>query len=177
MGEQRPSSPPHRLMRSAIGLSDLPDPPSCTPIGRHVGKVASPTPCPSLLWPTQHFRLRVASLRSPSGRARCGLRLPVFAMDSVRPRAPWAPPPDPASLDSPTCEPGLMAGTQLFRFREEPVPGGNRAVLEVRVPQINFLLELMAHALNPSFNPSIQKAEARGSLEFEANIVCTVTTQ
>lgn len=70
-----------------------------------------------------------------------------------------------------------MAGTQLFRFREEPVPGGNRAVLEVRVPQINFLLELMAHALNPSFNPSIQKAEARGSLEFEANIVCTVTTQ
>ncbi|NP_083141.3 histone-arginine methyltransferase METTL23 [Mus musculus] len=57
-------------------------------------------------------------------------------MDSVRPRAPWAPPPDPASLDSPTCEPGLMAGTQLFRFREEPVPGGNRAVLEVRVPQV-----------------------------------------
>lgn len=68
MGEQRPSSPPHRLMRSAIGLRDLPGPPSRAPmIGRHVGKVASLTPRPSLLWATQRFRLRVASRRPPSG--------------------------------------------------------------------------------------------------------------
>lgn len=42
----------------------------------------------------------------------------------------------PAPLDSLPCERGLMAGARRFRFREEPGPGADGAVLEVRVPQV-----------------------------------------
>ncbi|KAM7334634.1 hypothetical protein ACRRTK_007954 [Alexandromys fortis] len=55
----------------AIGLRALRDPPSRAPIGRHVGKVALLTSCPAPLRPALHFRLRVASPPSASGRAPC----------------------------------------------------------------------------------------------------------
>lgn len=41
-----------------------------------------------------------------------------------------------APLDSSPCERGLMAGARRFRFREEPGPGADGAMLEVRVPQV-----------------------------------------
>lgn len=156
MGKQRPSSPPHRLRGTAIGLTALPDPPSRAPIGRHVGKVALLTPCPAPLRPALHFRLRVASPPSASGRARCYRSRLGFVwrassrLGSARLTATWhgptdpafpravrpPPPPDLGSPDSPPCERGLMAGAQRFRFREKSGPGAHGAVLEVRVPQV-----------------------------------------
>lgn len=158
MGEQRPSSPPHCLRGTAIGLTALPDPPSRAPIGGHVGKVALLTPCPAPLKPALHFRLRIAS---PSVRFRpcsllsqpSGFRLESVQqarLGSARLTATWhgptgrafpravrpSPPPDLGSPDSPPCERGLMAGAQRFRFREESGPGAHGAMLEVRVPQV-----------------------------------------